>query len=151
MRNVRVILSEDIPSLGNAGEVVSVRPGYARNYLVPQGKAIVATEGRVRELEHHKRVVAEKVARQLSALQGERERLEGLEVEVAARAGDEGKLFGSVTAMHLAERLAQLGFEVDRRKIALDEPIKALGEHEVSVRLHRDVVARLKVKVVPES
>ena len=148
MRQVKVILRQDVQSLGIAGDLVSVKPGYARNYLVPQGKAIVATESNVRELEHHKRVVAEQVAREMATLEGERKRLDGVEIEIAAQAGEEGKLFGSVTAAQIAERLAERGVEVDRRKIALAEPIKALGTHEVRVRLHREVEATLKVKVI---
>ncbi len=148
MRQVKVILRQDVQSLGIAGDLVSVKPGYARNYLVPQGKAIVATESNVRELEHHKRVVAEQVAREMATLEGERKRLDGVEIEIAAQAGEEGKLFGSVTAAQIAERLAERGVEVDRRKIALAEPIKELGTHEVRVRLHREVEATLKVKVI---
>jgi large subunit ribosomal protein L9 len=151
MRQVKVILSEDVPSLGRAGDLVTVKPGHARNYLVPQGKAILATEGRVRELEHHKRIVAEKVARELRTLEAVRERLEALELEIEARAGEEGRLFGSVTGPHIAEQLAELGLKVDRRKIVLQEPIKEVGDHVVAIRLHRDVVANLKIKVVAPS
>lgn len=151
MGQVKVILSEDVPSLGHAGDIVSVKPGFARNYLVPQGKAIAATLGKVQELEHHKRVVAERVARQLRAVQGDKERLEALEIEIEARAGEEGKLFGSVTGPHIAEKLAELGHDIDRRKIVLEEPIKELGEHTVIVRLHQEVVAHLKVKVTAPS
>jgi len=145
--NVKVILRESVPSLGEAGDVVGVKPGFARNFLIPQGKAIVASEARVRELEHHKRVVAEKVAREMKALESVRKRLESLELEVSARVGEEGKLFGSVTAAAIAELLAEKGYEVDRRKISLDEPIKEVGEHRVAIRLHRDLVAQIRVKV----
>ena len=147
MPNVKVILRESVPSLGEAGDVVGVKPGFARNFLIPQGKAIVASEARVRELEHHKRVVAEKVAREMKALESVRKRLESLELEVSARVGEEGKLFGSVTAAAIAELLAEKGYEVDRRKISLDEPIKEVGEHRVAIRLHRDLVAQIRVKV----
>jgi large subunit ribosomal protein L9 len=147
MANVKLILLEAVPSLGEAGEVVTVKPGHARNYLIPQGKARLATEGNVRELEHQKRVVAERVAREIKALGADKTRLESLLLEVAANVGEEGKLFGSVTVAHVAELLAAQGFEVDRRKIQLDEPIKEVGEHVVQVRLHRDVVANLKVRV----
>jgi large subunit ribosomal protein L9 len=145
--NVKVILRESVPSLGEAGDVVGVKPGFARNFLIPQGKAIVASEARVREVEHHKRVVAEKVAREMKALESVRKRLESLELEVSARVGEEGKLFGSVTAAAIAELLAEKGYEVDRRKISLDEPIKEVGEHRVAIRLHRDLVAQIRVKV----
>jgi large subunit ribosomal protein L9 len=144
---VKLILTEDVPSLGEAGDVVDVRPGFARNFLLPQGKAVPATEAKVKEIEHHKRVIAERVARERKQLDGERERLERVELEIAANAGEEGKLFGSVTAAQVAELLEARGFAIDRRKIQLDEPIKELGDHVVAVRLHRDVVARVRLKV----
>lgn len=150
MAQIKVILRESVPSLGEAGDLVGVKPGFARNYLLPQGKAILATEAKVRELEHHKRVVAEQVARELKALESVRQHLEALALEVTAKVGEEGRLFGSVTAPQIAELLAAKGYEVDRRKISLDEPIKEAGEHTVAIRLHRDLIARVKVKVSPE-
>lgn len=148
MRQVKLILREDVPKLGDAGEVVVVRPGYARNYLLPQGKAILATEAQVRELEHHKRLIAEKVAKQLRELAAERDRIEQIVLEVRALAGGEGRLFGSVTAAQIAELLAERGVEIDRRKIDLTEPIKELGEHSISIVLHREISARIKLKVI---
>ena len=147
MAQVKLILREDVPKLGEAGDVVSVKPGFARNFLVPTGRAIVATEANVRELEHHKRLIAEKVAKELKSLAAERDRLEQLVLEVEAQAGEEGKLFGSVTAMQIAELLAEKGIQVDRRRIELSEPIKEVGEHSVPVKLHREVVANVKLKV----
>jgi large subunit ribosomal protein L9 len=144
---VKLILTEDVPSLGEAGDVVSVKPGFARNYLLPQGKAVPATEAKVNEIEHHKRVIAERVARERKQLDGERDRLERVTLEIAAQAGEGGKLFGSVTAAQLADLLEARGLSVDRRKIQLDEPIKELGDHVVAIRLHRDVIARVTVKV----
>ncbi len=149
MAHVQVILREDVASLGNAGELVRVKPGFARNFLIPQGKAIAATEASKRELEHQKRVIAEKVRRERELLDAERKKYDGVAVEIAAQAGEEGKLFGSVTAAQIAETLAERGLEIDRRRIDLAEPIKSLGEHDVVVRLHRDVTATLKVKVIP--
>ena len=148
MRNVQVILSEDVPSLGNAGELVNVKPGFARNYLLPQGKAIAATEASKRELEHQQRVIAGKVRREVELLEGERKKIDGVVVEIAAQAGEEGKLFGSVTVVQIAEKLAEQGLDIDRRRIDLADPIKALGEHDVVVKLHRQVTATIKVKVV---
>jgi large subunit ribosomal protein L9 len=148
MQNVQVILSEDVASLGEAGELVNVKPGFARNYLIPQGKAIAATESNKRELEHQQRVIAEKVRREVELLEGERKKIHGVVVEIAAQAGEEGKLFGSVTVLQIAEKLAEQGLEIDRRRIDLSEPIKALGEHDVVVKLHRQVTATIKVKVV---
>lgn len=149
MSQVRIILREDVPNLGNAGDVVDVRPGYARNYLLPSGRAIVATAANVKELEHHQRVIAERVAREQKEMAALRDRVEQLRVRIEAQVGEEGRLFGSVTAMQIAEELARLGVEVDRRKIELAEPIKQAGEHQVPVRLHREVVANLTVEVAP--
>lgn len=148
MDHVKVILREDVVSLGHAGDVVTVKPGHAFNFLLPRGKAILASEGRLKELEHHKRVVSEQIARERKQLDAARDRLEQVTLEIAAQAGEEGRLFGSVTAIQIAELLAARGHEVDRRKIQLDEPIKALGDHEVPIRLHREVIARVKVKVI---
>lgn len=147
MRSVQVILSEDVPNLGDAGELVSVKPGFARNYLLPLGKAVAATEASVRELEHQKRVIAEKVARERKRLEGERARYEGQVVEITVQAGEEGRLFGSVTAAMIAEKLAERGLEVDRRRIALADPIKEVGEHPVVLKLHREIQATITVKV----
>jgi large subunit ribosomal protein L9 len=148
MANVKVILRESIPSLGEAGEVISVKPGHAHNFLIPKGKASLATESNVREIEHQKRVVADRVAREMKQLGQQKVRLESLLIEVRANVGEEGKLFGSVTVAQVAELIAAKGIELDRRKIHLEEPIKEIGEHIVPVRLHKDVVANLKVRVV---
>lgn len=150
MGQVKLILRESMPSLGEAGDLVSVKPGYARNYLIPQGKALFATESNVQEFEHHKRVVAGKVAKDLKELGAVKARIESLSLEVKARVGEEGKLFGSVTALQIAELLGESGVEVDRRRIELAEPIRQEGEHSVGVKLHRDLVAQLKLRVVPE-
>jgi len=147
MRSVKVILSEDVPSLGDAGELVSVKPGFARNYLLPLGKAVAATEASVKQLEHQKRVIAEKVARERKLLEAEKARFDGQVVEIAAQAGEEGRLFGSVTAAMIAEKLAERGLEVDRRRIALADPIKELGDHAVVLKLHRELQATITVKV----
>lgn len=150
MSQVKLILTESVHSLGEAGDLVSVKPGYARNYLLPQGKAIVATESKVQQLEHHKRIVAEKAMAELKTLEAVKQRIEGLSLEVKARAGEEGKLFGSVTAVQIAELLAGEGVEIDRRRIALSEPIKEIGEHAIAVKLHREVTATLKIAVAAE-
>jgi len=147
MGQVQVILSEDVHALGDAGEIVSVKPGFARNYLIPQGKALLATAERVNEVEHTKRVISEKLAKELKDLTAVKAKLDGTQLEISAQAGEEGKLFGSVTAANLAELLAEKGLEVDRRKIQLSEAIKTLGEHTVAIRLRSDVVAEFKVTV----
>lgn len=147
MRSVQVILSADVPNLGDAGELVSVKPGFARNYLLPRGLAVAATEASKKQLAHQQRVIAEKVARERKLLEGEKARFEGQVIEITAQVGEEGKLFGSVTAVMIAEQLAERGLEVDRRKIALADPIKEAGEHAVVVKLHREVQATITVKV----
>jgi large subunit ribosomal protein L9 len=151
MAQVKLILRESVESLGEAGELVSVRPGFARNYLIPQGKAVFATDANVQQFEHQRRVIAEQVAKQKAELEKHKARLEGLDLEIRVRAGEEGKLFGSVTAIQIAELLAERGFEIDRRLLDLPEPIKELGEHRVPVKLQRDVVAQLRVRVTPEA
>lgn len=148
MGTVQIILNEDVHALGDAGEIVSVKPGYARNYLIPQGMATIATAERVNEVEHNKRVIAEKMAKDLKDLKAVKAKLDKTEIEISMQAGEEGKLFGSVTAANLAGLLAEKGLEVDRRKIRLAEPIKLVGEHTVGIRLRSDVIAEFKVNVV---
>jgi large subunit ribosomal protein L9 len=147
MAQVKIILREDVHGLGHAGTVVSVRPGYARNFLLPEGKAVLATEAGVKELDHHQRVIAEKVARDLKGHNAVKSRLEGLKLSIAAQVGEAGKLFGSVTAREIADLIAEKGVEIDRRTIQLADPIKETGTHSVQVRLHREVIAQLKVEV----
>jgi large subunit ribosomal protein L9 len=147
---IEVILREDVEHLGKAGAVVRVKPGYARNYLLPRGLAFEATEG------NRKRIAAEQQARQ-ARLAAERlnadqlaAALGALTLTLTAKAGEEGRLFGSVTAQDIAEALASRGFTVDKRRIELEHPIKQLGTHSVTVRLHPDVTAQLQVTVEPE-
>ncbi len=149
MGQLTVILREDVPRLGDAGALVAVKPGYARNYLLPTGKAILATRSNVRELEHQQRVVAQRVEAERRKLEALRDRIQSIELEVAAKVGEGGKLFGSVTAPQIAELLQQKGVEVDRRRIQLDEPIREAGEHTVAIRLKHELSAQIKVKVVP--
>jgi large subunit ribosomal protein L9 len=147
MALVKVILSEDVLNLGEAGDLVSVKPGYARNFLLSQGKADLATEANVKQLEHQKRVVAEKVAKDLKDLRVIADRVRDTVIEVTANAGEDGKLFGSVTTAQIAQLLQEKGIQVDRRKIGLSEPIRQVGEHPVDVRLHRELVVEIKVVV----
>ncbi len=148
MALVQVILSEDVHALGDAGEIVSVKPGYARNYLIPKGMAMIATAERVNEVEHKKRVVAEKLAKELKDLKAVKAKLDAAKLEVSAQAGEGGKLFGSVTAAQLSDLLSEKGLEVDRRKIQLSEPIKHVGVHKVAIRLRSDVMAEFEVTVI---
>lgn len=151
MALVEVILSEDVHNLGDAGDVVKVKPGFARNFLIPQGKALPATAARVHEVEHKRRVIADKRSKELKDLESVKIRLEAIALEIAAQVGEEGKLFGSVTSQNLADLLREKGVEVERRKIVLVEAIKTVGEHTITIRLRNDVVASLKVTVTAAS
>jgi large subunit ribosomal protein L9 len=145
---MNVILTENVKGLGNMGEVVKVRPGYARNFLVPNQLAVEASDRNLKELEHHRRQLsrkAEKLSQEAAVVKG---RIEALECVLAHRAGEEGKLFGSVTSMEIEAALAAKGVEIDRRKILLSHPIKSLGTHEVEIKLNAGVSATLKVNVV---
>jgi large subunit ribosomal protein L9 len=150
MRTVKLILQDDVPGLGDAGDLVKTKVGYARNYLLPKGKAILATESKIKELAHNKRVVEDKLAKQLKDISALRDRLQNLTLSVVAKSGEEGKLFGSVTSVHLAALLSEKGFEIDRRKIALSEPIKEVGDHKVPIRLRGELVAEVTVSVTAE-
>jgi len=149
MRSIKVILKEAVDSLGESGDVVVVKPGYARNFLIPHGLAYEASEGNVRRLEEEKQRAEELSKREY--LEGRRRasQLEGLSLAFQARAGEEGKLFGSVTSADIADRMNEggLDFEVDRRRIDLDDPIKELGVYQVGVRLHADVLVEVEVRV----
>ncbi len=147
MAHVQLILREDVYRLGEAGDLVRVKPGYARNFLLPQGKAMIATPGRVQELEHQKRMVAAKQAKAFADLSAVKTRLAGVVLEFSAQAGEEGKLFGSITSQQIAEQLSRKGFAIDRRKVVLDEPIKTLGSHVVTIRLRAEMSADVKVEV----
>ena len=147
---MEVILTENVKGLGNIGEVVKVKPGYGRNYLVPQGLAVVASAGNLKELEHHKRQLARKAEKLSQEAADVKARIEAVECSFVHKASEEGKLFGSVTSMEIAEELAAKGVEIDRRKILLDQPIKTLGEHDVEIKLNAGVNATIKVTVASE-
>jgi large subunit ribosomal protein L9 len=146
---MKIVLRDDVENLGHKGDVVDVADGYARNYLVPRGLAMKATKGVVAQAEAMRRNRSAKEARDVEAAQTQAAQLEGARIEIAARAGEGGKLFGSVTASDVAEAIqAQRGIEVDRRRVGLDEPVKELSEVEVTVKLHTDVEATVTVAVV---
>jgi large subunit ribosomal protein L9 len=145
---MRIILREDLENLGAAGEVVSVRDGYGRNYLLPRGLAALATEKDVAKLEHERRVIAVRAAKMAKELAGEVEKLQQVSVSLARATGEGDKLYGSVTNRDIADALKEQGVTVDAKKIVLEEPIKALGMTEVPIRLGKDAVAKIKVWVV---
>jgi large subunit ribosomal protein L9 len=133
---MKIILTQDVPKLGSSGTVQDVAPGFARNYLIPQGMAVVATKGSIKQVEERQAADARRIAKQEEELRGLSDRLQGMRVQIEARVGEKGRLFGSVTSADIAEKLAaQVGEEIDRRKIDLEEPIRTVGEHQVTIRL----------------
>ena len=144
---MKLILQENIEHLGQIGDIVKVAPGYARNYLLPKGLAIEATVKNAKALDHAKRQLAYKKNKALEAAKNLVAKIEALSIELTHQAGEEGKLFGSVTNMEIAAFLKDNGFDIDRKKIVLAEPIKQLGEYSVPVKIHPEVAATLKVKV----
>ncbi|MEX0729234.1 MAG: 50S ribosomal protein L9 [Aquisalimonadaceae bacterium] len=149
---MEVILLEKVENLGNLGDKVNVRPGYGRNFLVPQGKAKPATAENLKLFEERRAELEKQAAEALAAAEARKARMEGLEVSVAAKAGDEGKLFGSVGTTDIADAVNAAGVEIDRHEVRLPEgPLRAIGEYEITVHLHSDVDATIKVVVVAES
>ncbi len=145
---MKVILTEDVPNLGLTGETVEVKKGYARNYLLPKGLAVEATGRNMRMLEHQRRIIEAKLAKRRDSAMDIKRAIESLTIKIEANAGEDDRLYGSVTNRDLEEALAEHQIEVDRRKIQIKEPIKRLGSYEVPVKLHVDVTATLKVEVV---
>jgi large subunit ribosomal protein L9 len=141
---MKVVLVKDVQHLGEAGSIQTVKDGYARNFLIPQGFAMEATPGRIKEAEQRIQAAQRRIAKEEQAQQSLADRLEGTRLHIVARVGEQGRLYGSITASDVAERLsAELGEEIDRRKVLLDEPIRSIGEHHVTVHL----VGRLRPTV----
>jgi large subunit ribosomal protein L9 len=147
---MEVILREHVDNLGNRGEVVKVADGYARNYLLPRKLALVVTEGNRKQIEREKGKFEVKEAEEKKIAEAVVARMANLEIEIARRVGETEALYGSVTSGDIAEALAKKGFEIDRRKLHLPEPIKKLGAFDVPLKLHREVTTQVKVKVVAE-
>jgi large subunit ribosomal protein L9 len=147
---MKVILREDIHRLGKSGEIVSVKDGFARNYLLPRKMAMLANEKNVKQVEHDRTVISSQQSKLKGSAQQEAAKLEALSVKIARKVGQQDKLYGSVTSLDIAEALAVQGHRVDRRFIHLPEPLKAIGSHQVELRLHREVSAKITVEVVPE-
>ena len=148
---MKLILREDVENLGKGGDLVDVKPGYGRNFLLPRGLAVVANPKNVRELEHQKAVATAKAAKLKASAEAVAQRLAATPVVLKRKVGEQDKLYGSVTALDIAEALVAKGLKVERRQINLPEPIKALGNFEVEVKLHHEVVGKVKVEVVPEA
>jgi large subunit ribosomal protein L9 len=148
---MEVILKEDIVNLGKIGEVVRVRDGYARNYLLPRGLVLLANKKNLKTYEHHKKIVADQKQKFLRQAQSAAEQLSAVSLVIPMKVGEEGRLFGSVTNIQIEKALKAKGLDVDRRKIHLNEPIKTAGDHEVPVRLSADLTVPLKVSVVSDT
>ncbi|MDH5316183.1 MAG: 50S ribosomal protein L9 [Gemmatimonadota bacterium] len=145
-----VILREDVKDLGRAGQLVKVKPGYARNYLLPKGLAYEATEGNRRRIEAEAKARTARQAQDREAASGLAARLAAAPLTIKGKAGEGERLFGSITAQDIADALAKAGFSIDKRKIELEHPIKTIGEHTVQVNLHHDVKGEVRLTVVPE-
>lgn len=145
---MKVILQKDIPNLGDAGDIKDVADGYARNYLLPKKLVLLANESSRKAIEHQKKLIKLKKEKRKKVSEKIAEGLSGVEITIEAQVGEEGKLFGSVTSMDIAAKLLEKGFEVDKRKILLDAPIKQEGEFEITIKLEEGLNARIKVSVV---
>ena len=147
---MKLILREDVENLGKGGELVEVKPGYGRNFLLPRGLAVPANPRNVRELEHQKQVASAKAAKLKASAQAVAKRLAETPVTLKRKVGEQDKLYGSVTALDVAEALAARGLEIDRRSIDLADPIKTIGDFDVPVKLHSEVIGKVKVTVQAE-
>jgi large subunit ribosomal protein L9 len=147
---MEVILREHVDHLGKRGEIVKVSDGYARNYLLPRKLALPATDGNRKHVERERKIMETREAEEKSQAEVVAARLSTIDISIARRVGETEQLYGSVTAADIAEFLKGKGFEIDRRKLILPEPIKSVGEHDVPLKLHREVTVPLKVKVVKE-
>ena len=147
---MKVILKEDIPRLGRMGQIVQVAPGYGRNYLIPQGKAIMATSKNLKALEHEQMLIKRKAELVRKDAEGLAGKIGGMTLTRARKVIDEDKLYGSVSVSDIAQALEEAGIDIERKLIRLNEPIKSLGEFKVPVRVHADVTAELTVQVTKE-
>jgi large subunit ribosomal protein L9 len=150
MAHTKVLLREDVDDLGARGEIVRVRSGYARNYLLPRNLAVEATAGNVKGIESERAALLKKEAKERASAESQSQQVGALQLEFRRKAGEQGALYGSVTSMDVAEALKERGYEIDRHRIHMREPLKRLGEYTVPVRLHREVTIDLKVRVAPE-
>jgi large subunit ribosomal protein L9 len=147
---MKVVLKDDVKNVGKMGQIVNVADGYARNYLVPRGLALEANTKNIKAIEHEKRIINEKSKKFKSSAQDISDKLSTLTLLIKAKAGEEGKLFGSVTTMDIAELLKNEGIEIDKKKIFLDEPIKRIGTYSVNIKLHPEVSTDITLQVIQE-
>ena len=148
---MQIILQEDIDKLGHRGDIVTVKPGYARNFLLPRKLAIEATSGNMKALERIRTSLAKKTATELEAAQKQAALINGVALRFTRKTGENDQLFGSVTSADIAEALAAQGFKIDKRQVQLRESVKALGEYPVTIKIFRDVIAEVKAQVEKES
>lgn len=147
---MKVIFTKDYEKIGTAGEVVNVRDGFARNFLVPKGIAIAANDKNIRELEFHKKVIQKKIAGEYGEAGELATKLSALDISISKKVGEEGKLFGSVTTREIADAIKEKGFEIDHRNIIIDGPIKKSGVYELEIKLFREVKGKIKLWVVAQ-
>lgn len=147
---MKVILKEDVKSLGKAGDVVNVSGGYAKNFLMPKKLAVEALTENIKALEHQRRIIQEKAKKIKNVSKNLSDRISSLTLSIKARTGEEEKLFGSITSMDIADALKNEGVEIDRKKILLEEPIKRLGSYTVAIKLHPEITSQLNITVIPE-
>jgi large subunit ribosomal protein L9 len=150
MAHTKILLREDVDDLGARGEIVRVRAGYARNYLLPRKLAVQATTSNVKQIEQERAALLKKEANERTTAEGQAAQMGSLVLEFKRKAGEQGALYGSVTSMDIAEALKERGYEIDRHRLHLREPIKRLGDFTVPLRLHREVSIDLKINVAPE-
>ena len=148
---MKVILKSDVDQLGRMGDLVEVKAGFARNYLLPKEMAALATTKNVKLLEHEKRIIAAKIKKEKFSAEEIAKKIEALSITIPAKVGEEGKLFGSVSSKDIADAMLEAGVEVDKRKILLDKPIKEVGAFQVQIKVYREVTASVKVEVVPST
>jgi large subunit ribosomal protein L9 len=147
---MKIILREDVSNLGKAGEIATVRPGYGRNFLIPYGKAVLASDKNVREMEHQKRVIFQQQAKIKASAEAVAQKLAGMQITISRKVGEQEKLYGSVSNKDIADAIAKMGLQIDRHTIQLPDAIRELGTFDVPVKLHQSITASVKVWVVKE-
>ena len=148
---MKVILTKDLDNLGRAGALVEVKPGYGRNYLLPRNLAVLATAKNIRQLDHQKAGILSRAAKEKQNMAAMAQKLSAIEVKLSRKVGEQNKLFGSVTSKDIHEQLVGQGYQLERKQIHLPEPLKEVGTHEVEVKLHPEVSAKVKVTIAPEA
>lgn len=147
---MKLILKEDVKNLGKMGDIITVAEGHARNFLLPKKLAVEALTENIKALEHQKKTIQEKAKKVKNASQDLASKISSLTISIKAKAGEEEKLFGSITSMDIAAALKNEGIDIDKKKISLEEPIKRLGSYAVSIKIHPEITAQLNISVVPE-